>query len=148
MTRHIEPGKRLIQEFHPGQPQLPIDKLIVQYIRQSTLVQVKNNKQSAILQDIKLTRRLMAYGWPDERIIKIDTDQGKSGQKRRDERVGLDELYRLVLSGKAGAVAAYDASRLSPVTLEDQENTAKPKLDRRYDATCDALLENLSLIHI
>lgn len=112
MTRHIDPSKRLVQEFHPGQPELPIDKLIVQYIRQSTLVQVKNNKQSAILQDIKLTRRLMAYGWPDESIIKIDTDQGKSGQKRRDERKGLDELYRLVLSGQAGAVAAYDASRL------------------------------------
>ncbi|MEO8970067.1 MAG: recombinase family protein [Ktedonobacteraceae bacterium] len=112
MTRHINPEKRLVQEFHPVQPQLSIDKLIVQYIRQSTLVQVKNNKQSAILQDIKLTRRLMAYGWPDERIIKIDADQGKSGQKRRDERVGLDELYRFVLSGKAGAVAAYDASRL------------------------------------
>lgn len=112
MKRHIDPSKRLVQEFYPGQSQLPIDLLIVQYIRQSTLIQVKNNKQSAILQDIKLTRRLMAYGWPDERIIKIDTDQGKSGQKRRDERAGLDELYRLVLSGKAGAVAAYDASRL------------------------------------
>lgn len=112
MTRHIDPSKRLVQEFHPGQPRLPLDLLIVQYIRQSTLVQVKNNKQSAILQDIKLTRRLMAYGWPDECIIKIDTDQGKSGQKRRDERTGLDELYRLVLSGQAGAVAAYDASRL------------------------------------
>ena len=48
MTRHIDPSKRLVQEFYPGQPQLPIDLLIVQYIRKSTLVQVKNNKQSAI----------------------------------------------------------------------------------------------------
>jgi len=112
MNRHIDPSKRLVQEFHPGQPQLPIEKLIVQYIRQSSREQVKKNKQSAILQDIKLTRRLLAYGWPNERVIKIDTDQGKSGQKRRDERAGLDELYRLVLSGQAGAVAAYDASRL------------------------------------
>jgi DNA invertase Pin-like site-specific DNA recombinase len=112
MNRHIDPSKRLVQEFHPGQPQLPIESLIVQYIRQSSREQVKKNKQSAILQDIKLTRRLLAYGWPDERVIKIDTDQGKSGQKRRDERAGLDELYRLVLSGQAGAVAAYDASRL------------------------------------
>lgn len=112
MTRHIDPSKRLVQEFHPGQPQLPLDLLIVQYIRQSTFGQVKKNKQSAILQDIKLTRRLLAYGWPDERIVKIDTDQGKSGQKRRDERKGLDELYRLVLSGQTGAVAAFDASRL------------------------------------
>ena len=112
MTRHIDPSKQLVQEFHPGQPQLPLDLLVVQYIRQSSLEQVKKNKQSAILQDIKLTRRLLAYGWPDERIVKIDTDQGKSGQKRRDERKGLDELYRLVFSGQAGAVAAFDASRL------------------------------------
>jgi len=112
MKRHIDPSKRLVQEFHPGQPQLPIDKLVVQYIRQSTQDQVKKNKQSTILQDAKLTRRLIAYGWPDERVRKIDTDQGKSGQKRRDQRAGLDELYRLVLSGQAGAVAAYDASRL------------------------------------
>lgn len=68
MTRHIDPSKRLVQEFHPGQPQLPVDKLIVQYTRQSTIRQVKKNKQSAILQDIKLTRRLLAYGWPDESI--------------------------------------------------------------------------------
>lgn len=48
MTRHIDPSKRPIQEFYPGLAQLPIDLLIVQYIRKSTLVQVKNNKQSAI----------------------------------------------------------------------------------------------------
>ena len=73
---------------------------------------MKKNKQSAILQDVRLTRRLIAYGWLDEQIRKIDTDQGKSGQKRRDERAGLDELYRPVLNGRAGAVAAYDASCL------------------------------------
>lgn len=112
MKRYFNSEKRLVQEFHPGQPQLPIEKLIIQYIRQSSREQVKKNKQSAILQDIKLTGRLLAYGWPDEWVIKIDTDQGKSGQKRRDERAGLDELYRLVLNDQAGAVAAYDASRL------------------------------------
>ncbi len=51
MKRHFDPEKRLVQEFHPGQPQLPIEKLIVQYIRQSSREQVKKNKQSAILLD-------------------------------------------------------------------------------------------------
>ena len=33
MTRHIDPSKRLVQEFYPGQPQLPIDLLIVTHQR-------------------------------------------------------------------------------------------------------------------
>jgi DNA invertase Pin-like site-specific DNA recombinase len=110
MSRSIIPGARLVQEFIPLQPQLPTDKAIVQYVRQSTLGQVKNNRQSAILQDEQLGRRLVAYGWQD--IIKIDTDQGKSGQKRRDERAGLDRTYRLIEHREVGAVAAFDPSRL------------------------------------
>jgi hypothetical protein len=75
-------------------------------------MQVKHNKQSTILQDAKLEHRLIAYGWSEESIIKIDTDQGKSGQKWRDERKGLDQLYWMIEHGNVGAVAAFDASRL------------------------------------
>lgn len=112
--RQIKPGTKLVQDFVPQQPQLPTNLPVIQYIRQSTTTQVKHNKQSTILQDVKLTSRLVAYGWKDtpETIIKIATDQGKSGQKLRFQREGLDHLYRLIESGKAGAVAAYDASRL------------------------------------
>src|SRR5207245_1229445 len=45
-------------------------------------------------------------------IRRIATDQGKSGQKRRDERAGLDETYRLIEHREVGTVAAYDPSRL------------------------------------
>ncbi len=112
--RQIKPDAKLVQEFIPQQPQLPTHLPVIQYIRQSSNAQVKHNKQSTILQDVKLTSRLVAYGWKDtpETIIKIATDQGKSGQKLRFQRAGLDQLYRLIESGKAGAVAAYDASRL------------------------------------
>ena len=51
-------------------------------------------------------------GWVEEMIIKIEADQGKSGQKLRFQREGLDALYRMIEKGEAGAVAAYDASRL------------------------------------
>ena len=37
----------------------------------------------------------------------------------------------------------YAYNRLSPVTLDGQENTSKPKQDRRKGMACDALLENI-----
>jgi DNA invertase Pin-like site-specific DNA recombinase len=112
MARIIRQDARLIEEFVPQQQQLPTDRPIVQYVRQSSLGQVKNNRQSAILQDEALARRLVAYGWKPDDIIKIDIDQGKSGQKRRDEREGLDQLYKLIERKEAGAIAAFDPSRL------------------------------------
>lgn len=111
-NRTFRPNGRLVQEFVYSQQQLPTHKPVVLYIRQSTDGQVKRNKQSTILQDEELGRRLIKMGWTDDLIIKIDTDQGKSGQKRRDEREGLDRLYKLIESGKAGAVAAFSPSRL------------------------------------
>lgn len=37
----------------------------------------------------------------------------------------------------------YAFSRLSPVTLDGEVNEDKPKVDRRYGAACDALLEGI-----
>src|SRR5215469_474384 len=115
MSRIIIPGAQLITAFNPTQRQLPTDRPIAQYVRQSSTGQVKNNLQSIILQDERLGQRLIAYGWQPEghnRIIKIDMDQGKSGQKRRDEREGLDYLYWLMEHREIGATSAYDPSRL------------------------------------
>ena len=112
MSRIIRPDARLVQEFTYHQEKLPIDKPVVQYIRQSSLGQVKHNVQSKVQQDEMLRRHLLAYGWKDADIIKIEADQGKSGQKLRIERSGLDYLYKLIKSGQAGAIACYDASRL------------------------------------
>jgi len=98
----------------------------VQYIRQSTAKQLKKNKQSYELQDSDLRRRLVqGYGWQDndKSIIKIDADQGKSGTKRRDERTGLDQLYTLLEQDKAGAIAAFDVSRLYRVTSKAEIGT-------------------------
>jgi DNA invertase Pin-like site-specific DNA recombinase len=116
--RTITPNATLVQAFTYAQQALPIDKPIVQYIRQSTTKQLKRNKQSYELQDT------------DESIIKIDSDQGKSGTKRRDERTGLDQLYALIEQGKVGAVAAFDVSRLYRVLSRAE-----------YGAFCDMVLE-------
>jgi DNA invertase Pin-like site-specific DNA recombinase len=122
----IEPGRTLVQTFTYTQQQLPTHKPIVQYIRQSTTKQLKRNKQSYELQDSDLRRRLVqGYGWQDNdaAIIKIDSDQGKSGTKRRDERTGLDQLYSLLEQDKAGAIAAFDVSRLYRVTSKAEIGT-------------------------
>lgn len=109
MARHIDPEKHLLKPFVYEQQALPIDKPVAQYIRQSTDGQVKHNIQSLILQDEEMGVRLSTVGFGS--IIKIDIDQGLSGQKRRDERKGLDHIYTLAETGQIGAVAAYDASR-------------------------------------
>src|SRR5215831_18948646 len=96
----IRKDASLIPEFQPDQPQLPIDKPIVLYIRQSSLGQVKHNKQSKVQQDTMMERRLLQYGWPHDLIIKIEADQGKSGQKLRFEREGLDKLYKMIEHGQ------------------------------------------------
>ena len=107
--RDINPEKRLFKPFVYTQETLPIDKPIALYIRQSTDTQVKKNVQSTLLQDVEMNTRLEVVGFCS--IIKIATDQGVSGQKRRDEREGLDHLCTLIEQGKIGAVAGYDASR-------------------------------------
>ena len=131
--RIVIPDAMLVQEFVYTQQQLPTHKPIVQYIRQSTTKQLKRNKQSYELQDSDLGRKLTrGYGWPDnnEFIIKVDSDQGKSGTKRRDERSGLDYLYTLLEQDLAGAVAAFDVSRLYRVLSRAE-----------YGAFCDMVLE-------
>ena len=48
------------------------------YIRQSTLRQVFENTESTQRQ-YALRRRAVTLGWPAERIVVIDHDQGQSG---------------------------------------------------------------------
>ncbi|HLG61406.1 MAG TPA: recombinase family protein [Ktedonosporobacter sp.] len=91
---------------------LPTAYLIGLYIRQSTEKQVKKNKQSTAVQDEDLRKKLIRYGWLAESIVKFDNDQGKSGQKRIDQRVDMNKLYSMIERGEIKAVAAYDASRL------------------------------------
>jgi hypothetical protein len=110
--RRIEPGKRLQQEFSYQQEQLPTDKKIAQYVRQSTVRQTKHNRQSTAMQDEDLRKRLLKMGWKDADILKFDKDQGKSGQKTIDERVDMNDLYRRIGTCEVGAVACYDPSRL------------------------------------
>src|SRR5450759_3991057 len=48
------------------------------YVRQSTLYQVANNTESGRRQ-YDLRGRAVALGWPADKVIVIDIDQGQSG---------------------------------------------------------------------
>src|SRR2546423_11790584 len=57
-----------------------LDKLAVVYVRQSTTHQVQENRESTARQ-YAFAEHAIALGWPRERVLIIDEDQGKSGRK-------------------------------------------------------------------
>ena len=81
------------------------------YIRQSTLRQVLENTESTDRQ-YALRRRAVALGWPEERIVVIDHDQGQSGASA-SEREGFQRLVAEVGLGRAGIVMGLEVSRLA-----------------------------------
>ena len=81
------------------------------YIRQSTLRQVLENTESTQRQ-YGLRQRALTLGWPEERIIVIDHDQGQSGASTVD-REGFQRLVAEVGLGKAGVVMGLEVSRLA-----------------------------------
>jgi DNA invertase Pin-like site-specific DNA recombinase len=81
------------------------------YVRQSTLKQVINNTESTARQ-YGLKGRAVALGWPHDRIIVIDTDQGQSGASAAD-REGFQRLVTEVGMGRAGIVLGLEVSRLA-----------------------------------
>ncbi len=81
------------------------------YIRQSTLMQVRENTASTARQ-YQLARRVHELGWPEHLIIVIDQDQGQSGASAVG-RTGFEHLIAEVGLGRAGAVVSLEASRLA-----------------------------------
>ena len=81
------------------------------YIRQSSLHQVLENTESTERQ-YALRRRAVALGWPDDRVVVIDRDQGQSGASASD-RIGFQRLVADVGLGKAGIVMGLEVSRLA-----------------------------------
>jgi DNA invertase Pin-like site-specific DNA recombinase len=81
------------------------------YVRQSTMRQVIENSESATRQ-YDLRGRAVALGWPLERVIVIDVDQGLSGASAAD-REGFQRLVADVSLNKAGIVLGLECSRLA-----------------------------------
>lgn len=81
------------------------------YVRQSSIKQVLHNTESTVRQ-YGLKSRAVALGWPADRIIVIDTDQGQSGATATD-REGFQRLVTEVGMGHAGIVLGLEVSRLA-----------------------------------
>jgi DNA invertase Pin-like site-specific DNA recombinase len=81
------------------------------YIRQSSMRQVVENTESTQRQ-YALRARAGALGWPDERVVVIDCDQGESGASAA-WREGFRRLVADVSLGRAGIVMGLEVSRLA-----------------------------------
>src|SRR3989304_3261941 len=80
------------------------------YVRQSTYYQVENNLESQRRQ-YGLTEYAFELGWPRERVVVVDEDQGKSGSCANN-RSGFGRLVTAVGLGEVGIVMSLEASRL------------------------------------
>jgi DNA invertase Pin-like site-specific DNA recombinase len=81
------------------------------YVRQSSMKQVLENVESTKRQ-YALRARATALGWPDDRIVVIDSDQGESGASAA-WREGFRRLVTDVGLGRAGIVMGLEVSRLA-----------------------------------
>ncbi len=81
------------------------------YIRQSSMKQVIENVESTKRQ-YALRARATALGWPEERVVVIDSDQGESGASAA-WREGFRQLVTDVGLGRAGIVMGLEVSRLA-----------------------------------
>jgi DNA invertase Pin-like site-specific DNA recombinase len=88
-----------------------LERQVFVYVRQSTLLQVREHTASTARQ-YDLAQRAQALGWPQEHITVIDQDQGHSGASTAG-RDGFQWLIGEVGLGHAGAVVSLEVSRLA-----------------------------------
>jgi DNA invertase Pin-like site-specific DNA recombinase len=88
-----------------------LDRQALIYVRQSTMMQVRDHTGSTTRQ-YDLAERALALGWPQERVRVIDQDQGHSGASAVG-RDGFQSLVAEVGLKHAGAVLCLEASRLA-----------------------------------
>src|SRR5271154_2988740 len=87
------------------------ERLAIVYIRQSTPQQVFGNQESTARQ-YGLVDYAQTLGWPDERILVIDEDQGQSGRSA-ESRSGFQRLLTEVTLDHVGIVLGLEMRRLA-----------------------------------
>jgi DNA invertase Pin-like site-specific DNA recombinase len=88
-----------------------LNRLAMVYVRQSTPQQVLENRESRERQ-YALAEFAQRLGWPAERVVVIDEDQGQSG-KTATQRSGFQQLMTEVSLNHVGMVLGLELSRLS-----------------------------------
>ena len=87
------------------------DRQAIVYVRQSSLRQVEQNRESTRLQ-YGLADRACRLGWRREQVVVIDEDLGRSGASGSD-RPGFQRLVAQVGLGHVGLVLGIEVSRLA-----------------------------------
>jgi DNA invertase Pin-like site-specific DNA recombinase len=88
-----------------------LDRIAIIYIRQSTPQQVIEHKESTNRQ-YALVDRAVALGWPLDRVLVIDEDQGMSGAFA-EGRLGFQRTLAEVALDHVGLVIGLEVSRLA-----------------------------------
>jgi len=88
-----------------------LSKLAIVYVRQSSTQQIFDHQESRARQ-YALADYAATLGWPRERIVVIDEDQGRSG-RTIEQRPGFQRLLAEVTLDHVGLVLGLELSRLS-----------------------------------
>jgi len=88
-----------------------LDRRAYVYVRQSSPQQVLHHAESRRRQ-YEMVDWVEQVGWPKERVVVIDEDQGKSGAVAHS-RSGFEQLVTSVGRGEAGIVVSLEVSRLA-----------------------------------
>jgi DNA invertase Pin-like site-specific DNA recombinase len=91
--------------------ELHLDRLAMVYVRQSSPQQVLENRESRERQ-YALAEFAQRLGWPAERVVVVDEDQGQSGRSAVN-RSGFQRLMTEVSLNHVGIVLGLELSRLS-----------------------------------
>ena len=86
-------------------------RLAIVYVRQSSPHQVLEHRESRERQ-YALVNQAVALGWPKDRVLVFDEDQGQSS-KRADSRAGFQRLVAEVTMNHVGLVLGLEMSRLA-----------------------------------
>ncbi|MHC4091862.1 MAG: recombinase family protein [Planctomycetota bacterium] len=98
------PGANKIQPHHQ-------QRLAMVYVRQSSPHQVLEHRESTALQ-YNLRGRAIEWGWPAERVLVIDEDQGQTAATA-EGRLGFQRLLAEVGLDHVGVVLGIEMSRLA-----------------------------------
>jgi DNA invertase Pin-like site-specific DNA recombinase len=88
-----------------------LDRLAVVYVRQSSVQQVMEHRESTALQ-YALQSRASQWGWPSDRVVVIDRDQGQSAASAAG-REGFQKLLAEVSLDHVGLILGIEMSRLA-----------------------------------
>ncbi len=88
-----------------------LDRLAMVYVRQSTVRQVLEHRESTRMQ-YQLKERAQEFGWAEDRVVVIDDDLGKSGATAQG-RLGFQRLIAEVTVDHVGIIFGIEMSRLA-----------------------------------